>query len=75
MAKLCSHSREIHGVSSRLLARLSRPHDEGAEAFVALDGAGHPLETQLVPALDGMFLFFKASNNIHRLIRKYSINL
>ncbi len=75
MAKLCSHSREIHGVSCRVLARLSRPHDEGVEAFLALDGVGHPLETQQVPALDGLFLFFKEANNAHQLIRKYSINL
>jgi hypothetical protein len=74
IAKFCSHSREIHGVSGRVLARLSRPHDEGVEAFFALDGVGHPLETQLVPALDGLFLFFKAANNTHQLIRKYSIN-
>lgn len=75
MVKLSPHSREIHGVSGRVLARLSRPHDEGAEAFFALDGVGYPLETQLVPALDGLFYFFKATNNTHQLIRKYSINL
>jgi hypothetical protein len=59
IAKLSPHSREIHGVSGRVLARLSRPHDEGAEAFFALDGVGHPLDTQLVPALDGLFYFLK----------------
>jgi proteic killer suppression protein len=32
-------------------------------------------KTQLLPALDGLFLCFKAANNTHRLIQKYSINL
>ena len=32
-------------------------------------------KTQLLPALDGLFLFFKEANNTHRLIQKYSINL
>lgn len=75
IAKPCPLSSDDHCISGRVLASLSRPHDEGGEAFFALDGVGHTLDTQLVPALDGLFIFFYAANNTRRLIRKYSISL
>jgi hypothetical protein len=32
-------------------------------------------KTQLLPALDGLFLYLKETNNTHQLIKNNSINL